>query len=105
MAGGQVTSRQGGELSSVEVMVVGQPYWQVKQALPQPRVAPSLVVTNNIVQLSGGSYETDNRRTEVFPDTVLEYDAVEDQWRPVARVMGRAHHQAIAVRKSSFTSC
>ena len=53
-------------------------------------------------QLSGGSYETDNRRTV----PVSENDVEEDMWRrPVSRVRGRAHHRAVTVKKSSFTSC
>ena len=68
------------------------------------RVAPSMVVINNNPQLSGESYETDNWRTEVFLDTVLEYDVEDDMLRPVARVRGRAHHRAMTVKKSSFTS-
>ena len=89
-----MTPQQGEELASVEVILGGL------AGSVHPRVAPSMVVINNNPQLSGGSYETDNRRTEV-----LEYDVEEDMWRPVARVRGRAHHRAMTVKKSSFTSC
>ena len=70
VAGGRVTSTPGDELTSVEVivavlmlmlmlmlmllddgdgdyeqvMVVGQPYWTFKASLPQPRLAPAMVV-------------------------------------------------------------
>ena len=57
VAGGRITSGPGDELVSVEMMVVGQPYWQVKQSLPQPRLAPSMVIIAGRPQLSGGHYE------------------------------------------------
>ena len=57
VAGGRITSGPGDELSSVEMMVVGQPFWQFKQSLPQPRLAPSMVIIAGRPQLSGGHYE------------------------------------------------
>ena len=105
VAGGRVTSGPGDELASVEVMVVGESYWQTRQPLPQPRLSPSMVVINNIPQLSGGNYDTGARRQEVFPDTVLEYHGEADQWRPVARLMGRSHHAAVAIPVTLVTSC
>ena len=57
VAGGRVTSTPGDELASVEVMVVGQPYWSFKAPLPQPRLAPAMVVLGGKPLLTGGSYE------------------------------------------------
>ena len=57
VTGGRITSGPGDELSSVEMMVVGQPFWQFKQSLPQPRLAPSMVIIAGRPQLSGGHYE------------------------------------------------
>ena len=53
VAGGRITSGPGDELASVEVMMVGQPYWQTRQPLPQPRLAPSMVIVDNIPKLLG----------------------------------------------------
>ena len=53
VAGGRITSGPGDELASVEVMIVGQPYWQTRQPLPQPRLAPSMVIVDNIPKLLG----------------------------------------------------
>ena len=38
-------------------MVVGQPYWTFKAPLPQPRLAPAMVVLGGNPLLTGGSYE------------------------------------------------
>ena len=38
-------------------MVVGQPYWTFKAPLPQPRLAPAMVVLGGKPLLTGGSYE------------------------------------------------
>ena len=57
VAGGRITSGPGDELSSVEMMVVGQPSWQFMQSIPQPRLAPSMVIIAGRPQLSGGHYE------------------------------------------------
>ena len=40
-----------------QVMVVGQPYWSFKAPLPQPRLAPAMVVLGGKPLLTGGSYE------------------------------------------------
>jgi len=104
VAGGRVTSGPGDELTSVEMMVVGQPFWQFKKALPQPRLAPSMVIIAGRPQLSGGHYEI-GRRNEAFPDTVLEYDLEKDDWKSVAKIEGRSHHVALAVPSKLLTSC
>ena len=96
VAGGRITSSRGDELSSVEMMVLGQPYWEFRQPLPQPRLAPSMVVIQNTPQLTGGNYE-DVQGKEKFPDTVLEYDLERDVWRSVARMTGRSHHASVLV--------
>lgn len=53
----------------------------------------------------GGNYDTGARRQEVFPDSVLEYQVEDDQWRPVARIRGRSHHAVVAMRTTSIASC
>merc|ERR1719242_530541 len=109
VAGGRVTSTPGDELASVEVMVVGQPYWSFKAPLPQPRLAPAMVVLGGKPLLTGGSYErfsqTGGRREEFFPDGVIQYQAEEDVWRTVARMTGRRHHAMVAVPKALLPSC
>ena len=104
VAGGRITSSRGDELSSVEMMVVGQPFWSYRQSLPQPRLAPSLVVIHNTPQLTGGNYE-DVEGEEKFPDTVLEYDMERDQWRTVARISGRSHHASLLVPTEALDIC
>ena len=104
VAGGRITSSRGDELSSVEMMVVGQPYWEYKQSLPQPRLAPSMVVIHNTPQLTGGNYE-DVEGREKFPDTVLEYDVSRDVWRTVARIAGRSHHASVLVPSKAADIC
>ena len=66
VAGGRVTSGPGDELSTVEMMVVGQPFWKYKKSLPQPRLAPSMVVIAGRPQLSGGHYEVSLRTCEII---------------------------------------
>ena len=105
VAGGRVTSTPGDELASVEVMVVGQPYWSFKAPLPQPRLAPAMVVLGGKPLLTGGSYETGGRREEFFPDGVIQYQAEEDVWRTVARMTGRSHHAMVALPKALLPSC
>jgi len=104
VAGGRITSGPGDELISVEMMVVGQPFWQFKQSLPQPRLAPSMVIIAGRPQLSGGHYEI-SRRDEMFPEQVLEYSLEEDEWRAVARIKGRSHHVALAVPSKLLPPC
>jgi len=104
VAGGRVTSGPGDELSTVEMMVIGQPFWKYKKSLPQPRLAPSMVVIAGRPQLSGGHYEI-GRREEMFPGQVLEYSLQEDEWRVVARIKGRSHHVALAVPSRLLPSC
>jgi len=109
VAGGRITSTPGDELTSVEVMVVGQPYWQFKAPLPQPRLAPAMVVLGGKPLLTGGSYErfsqTGGRREEFFPDDVVQYQVEKDEWRTVARMTGRSHHAMVAVPKSLLPKC
>lgn len=105
VAGGRVTSRPGDELSSVEMMVVGQNYWRYRMELPQPRLAPAMVVIGGRPLLSGGSYEIGSRRNEIFPEDVLEYLVEENSWVPVARMKGRSHHALIAVPRRFLPSC
>lgn len=105
VAGGRVTSSPGDSLSMVEVMVVGEPFWRVKKSLPQPRLAPSLVVIGGHAQVSGGNYETGTRREELFPDSVLEYDPDKDDWRTVARIRGLSHHVALAIPSKFLPRC
>ena len=93
---GRISSQRGDELSSVEMMVLGQPFWAYRQALPQPRLAPSMVVIRNTPQLIGGNYE-DVEGKEKFPETVLEYDLQADIWRAVATIAGRSHHASVLV--------
>ena len=104
VAGGRITSSRGDELSSVEMMVVGQPYWSYRHPLPQPRLAPSMVVIHNTPQLTGGNYE-DVEGKEKFPDAVLEYDLERDQWRTVARISGRSHHASVLVPTKAVDIC
>ena len=104
VAGGRITSSRGDELSSVEMMVVGQSYWSYRHPLPQPRLAPSMVVIHNTAQLTGGNYE-DVEGKEKFPDTVLEYDLERDQWRAVARISGRSHHASVLVPTKAVDVC
>ena len=88
-----------------QVMVVGQPYWSFKAPLPQPRLAPAMVVLGGKPLLTGGSYETGGRREEFFPDGVIQYQAEEDGWRTVARMTGRSHHAMVALPKALLPSC
>ena len=104
VAGGRITSSRGDELSSVEMMVVGQSFWSYKHPLPQPRLAPSMVVIHNTPQLTGGNYE-DVEGKEKFPDSVLEYDVETDQWRTVARMVGRSHHASVLVPTKAVQIC
>ena len=69
VAGGRITSGPGDELSSVEMMVVGQPFWQFKQSLPQPRLAPSMVIIAGRPQLSGGHYEVGIKSEEFLSES------------------------------------
>ena len=57
VAGGRVTSRPGDELSSAELLQPGAARWRPIAALPQPRLAPSLVLIAGRPRLSGGHYE------------------------------------------------
>ena len=97
VAGGRVTSGPGDELNTVEVLVIGQTQWQYRRPLPEPRLAPAMVVITNTPLLIGGNYAT-GVKDETFPDTVLEYDVEADAWRPVARVQGRSHHALVTVK-------
>ena len=57
VAGGRITSRPGDELSSAELLQPGAARWKPIAALPQPRLAPSLVLIAGRPRLSGGHYE------------------------------------------------
>ena len=103
VAGGRVTSGPGDELDSVEMLIIGEDRWRPRQSLPEPRLAPAMVVINNTPLLIGGNYAT-GVKEETFPDTALEYDVGADTWRPVARLRGRSHHAMVTV-KSSKLSC
>ena len=107
VAGGRVTSQPGDELSSVEVMVVGQPYWRLRAPLPQPRLAPAMVVLGGLPLLTGGSYEVleRGRRRERFPEAALQYRPEEDRWSVVARLGGRSHHVMVAVPARLVPGC
>ena len=103
VAGGRVTSGPGDELDTVELLIIGQTRWRPRQPLPEPRLAPAMVVINNTPLLIGGNYAT-GVKDETFPDTALEYDVEADTWRPVARLRGRSHHAMVTI-KSSKLSC
>ena len=77
VAGGRITSGPGDELSSVEMMVVGQPFWQFKQSLPQPRLAPSMVIIAGRPQLSGGHYEVGTEGYEVVSESYFFFRLVD----------------------------
>jgi len=104
VAGGRITSGPGDELISVEMMVVGQPFWKYKSSLPQPRLAPSMVIIGGRPQLSGGHYEI-GRREEMFPEQVLEYNLEKDEWKAVGRIRGRSHHVALSVPSRLLPPC
>ena len=102
VAGGRVTSRPGDELNTVEMLIIGEAVWRPKQPLPEPRLAPAMVILDNTPLLIGGNYAT-GVKDETFPDTVLEYDVEEDTWRPVARLRGRSHHALVTIKSSKLT--
>ena len=84
VAGGRVTSGPGDELDSVEMLIIGEDRWRPRQPLPEPRLAPAMVVINNTPLLIGGNYAT-GVKEETFPDTSPENDVEADNWRPVAQ--------------------
>lgn len=102
VAGGRVTSGPGDELNTVEVLIIGEARWKSRQRLPEPRLAPAMVVINNTPLLIGGNYAT-GVKDETFPDTALEYRVDTDTWRPVARLRGRSHHAMVTIRSSKLT--
>ena len=101
-AGGRVTSGPGDELNTVEVLIIGETRWRTRQPLPEPRLAPAMVVINNTPLLIGGNYAT-GVKDETFPNTALEYDVDTDTWRPVARLRGRSHHAMVTIKSSKLT--
>ena len=58
-------------------MVVGQPYWTFKASLPQPRLAPAMVVLGGKPLLTGGSYEVSagHHLLQIFLSLLLHGDA------------------------------
>ena len=61
MAGGRITSGSGDALASVEIFVIGASSWIFKKEIPQPRLAPAMVVIANTPIISGGMYANVSR--------------------------------------------
>ena len=89
---------------AVEVLVLGGTSWVSRSPLPQPRLAPAMVVVANTPRLVGGSYDVAGN-VETFPDTVLEYNTDTDTWARVARTRGRSHHAMVTLASSPGTQC